>query len=378
MFTAVNTSTETLERLDPADARAFHHVPGLDGVRGVAVLLVIVFHYGALWQNVRTGGLLPGGYIGVDVFFVLSGFLITSLLVGEQAKVGKVSLPRFYARRALRLFPALAFILVAHVVFTMWTRDSLVEEAKQVAAVVFYVSNLAQTYFLRSMAHGSLSFTWSLAIEEQFYLLWPALLLFGVLRFARTRAMVLTLIGGAALLSAAIRFVLWVGMHAYAASYFRPDARADGLLIGAFCAFAWRWGLVPRRYLNEAALAAAALILGVALLAGRPDHGMFQGGFTAVSVAVGVIILAVAENKTVLLPLLEWAPLRLVGKLSYGLYLWHVLGLRIARHAFDGSGRLPLTLIGLAITVVAVTVSWNVVEQPFLRLKTRVASPVAH
>ncbi len=371
------TRVAALEQLDPDNARTFHHVPGLDGVRAIAVLLVIGFHYGSLWGRERPGGLLPGGFLGVDIFFVLSGFLITSLLVGEKAKVGRVNLPKFYARRALRLFPALAFILVAHFLYTLWIGDSVASEVKRILAVVFYVSNFAQTYFLPEMLKSGLSFTWSLAIEEQFYLVWPAVLIFGILRYCKSRNAVLGVIGAAVIASALLRFVVWNWGGEYPEAYMRPDCRADGLLIGAFCAFVWRWGLVPRRFLNEAALFCTAALVATAL-AVENGPGMFNYGFFLVSVATGVIILAVAENKTILLPILEWAPLRTVGKVSYGLYLWHVLGLRIADHAFPSLTRVPLALVGLVIMTVAVTVSWHLVEQPFLRLKSRVASPVSH
>jgi peptidoglycan/LPS O-acetylase OafA/YrhL len=373
----VATRVEALERLDPDNARAFHHVPGLDGLRAVAVLLVIGLHYGSLWDHERNGGLLPGGFLGVDIFFVLSGFLITSLLVGEKAKTGGVSLPKFYARRALRLFPALAFILVVHFLYTLWIGASITSEVKQILSVVFYVSNFAQSYFLPEMLKSGLSFTWSLAIEEQFYLLWPAVLVFGVLRYCKSRRAVLSVIGAAIIASALIRFVVWNWGGEYPEAYMRPDCRADGLLIGAFCAFAWRWGLVPRRYLKQAAmLCAAGLVATAVFVVSGP--AMFNYGFLLVSLATGVIILAIAENNTNLLPILEWAPLRSIGKVSYGLYLWHVLSLRIVHHALPDASRVPLALMALALMSVAVTVSWRFVEQPFLRLKSRVASPVSH
>src|SRR5690349_16378596 len=117
MRTLTSRRQRTVARLidlDPEDARRFHHVPGLDGIRGVAVLLVVGLHFGSLWANLRRGGLVPGGYAGVDIFFVLSGFLITTLLVGEKSVTGGVGFRKFYARRALRLLPALYVLLAAH------------------------------------------------------------------------------------------------------------------------------------------------------------------------------------------------------------------------------------------------------------------------
>jgi peptidoglycan/LPS O-acetylase OafA/YrhL len=373
------TGTVSLAELDAQDARPFKHVPGLDGLRALAVILVIVFHYGSIWSKHDDGGIFPGGFIGVDVFFVLSGFLITSLLVGERAKTGRVSFARFYARRSARLIPALVLLLIG---FGLWTHHQGAKWSalvKPSAAALLYVSNLAQVYFLKSMLHTGLSFTWSLAIEEQFYLVWPALLVFGVLRFAKTRHAVLISIGAGALVSALIRLYIWNWGSAYPAAYMRLDARADGLLLGALCAFLWRWRMVPTRWLNEAALVSLVALIGVTFLWPRESGGMFQGGFTLVSLAVAVILLAIAENVFQLIPLFETSVMRAIGRVSYGLYLWHGLCLRIAADQLQGRGKFVVAIGGLALTGVIVTISWYAVEQPFLRLKDRLfASPVAH
>ena len=369
--------------LDADDARSFRHLPGLDGLRAVAVLLVVLFHYGHLWETrgadgVTDAGVFPGGLIGVDVFFVLSGFLITSILVAERAKTGRVSFVRFYARRAARLLPALVLLLIG---FSLWAHHEGARWSviwKPVAATFFYVSNLAQVYFLKSMIFSGLNFTWSLAIEEQFYLVWPALLVYGVLRFAKTRNAVVITILGIAAFSAFIRFYEWNWGAGYPAVYMRLDARADGLLIGAACAFLWRWRMVPTKWLNEAALVSLVGLTAFTFLWNSTSGGLFQGGFTLVSLAVGVIILALAENKFQLLPAFEWGPMRAVGRVSYGVYLWHGLALRIAATELADRGEFIIGAAGLALTATVVTLSWFLVEQPFLRLKDRYfASPVA-
>ncbi len=350
--------------------REFHHVPGLDGVRGVAVLLVVLFHYGKLWR-VDTGGLLPAGFIGVDIFFVLSGFLITSLLLNERAARDDVSLRRFYVRRGLRLAPALVVLLAAHFVYASVKHFALDEEIKQIASVVAYVSNFAQSYWLPKMVSSGLSFTWSLAIEEQFYLLWPAVLLFGILRFCKTRISILVVIFGLAGLSALIRIYLWHFGSGFPAAYMRPDARADGLLIGAACAFLWRWRWVPLKWINEVAIVAFVGMIGTALVIPSQSTIMFWGGFTVISVAAAIVVLATADDAWVFQPLMEAPWLRLLGKVSYGLYLWHALSLRIAFSLFQGKGALFIAVAGLVITAMTTTASWFLVEQPFLRLKDR-------
>lgn len=367
-----------LADLDGGDARRFRHVAGLDGLRGIAVLLVVGLHYGSLWKGREGAGYLPGGFVGVDVFFVLSGFLITSLLVSEKATAGRVNLRNFYARRGLRLLPALYVVLAAHAVFTLGTgAETLKSELKQVLSVVAYLSNFAQIYFDKSMIHSGIGNTWSLAIEEQFYLVWPALLLFGVLRYAKSRQTVLVVIFGGAVLSAVIRLVVWNWAGHYPAAYMRPDCRADGLLLGAFCAFLWRWQMVPRRGLNVASTLCAVFLLAFSLIVKDSDW-MFNYGFFVVSAATAVIVLALAENVSGLKAMYEWAPLRLIGRVSYGLYLWHVLALRIVSHFLHTKQPVVLALEGLVLTAIAVGLSWQLVEQPFLRLKAKVASPVAH
>ena len=381
-YAVVVTQTLGLEALDADGARRFHHVPGLDGIRAIAVLLVIGLHYGSLWRSpARPAGPIPGGYAGVDIFFVLSGFLITTLLVGEKANTGGVGFKKFYARRALRLLPALYTVLIAFLLYTVSTGGSLQEAAKEVASVVLYVSNFAQVYKLPKMIGSGIGMTWSLAIEEQFYLVWPALLVLGVLRFAKSRPAVLGTIGAGIVVSALVRAVIWHGGTGYPAAYMRPDARADGLLIGALCAFLWRWDMVPTRWLSHAAVVSAAFLAFVALFLKAntsDDDFVFVAGFTLISLASGIVVLAVVLNRGPLVRPLEWAPLRMIGRVSYGLYLWQILALKIAAHALGKNDRVVLALAGLAIMTVAVTASWLLVEQPFLRLKRRVASPVPH
>jgi peptidoglycan/LPS O-acetylase OafA/YrhL len=372
-------TTIGIERLDEPGAKQFHHVPGLDGIRAVAVLLVAGLHFGSQWRDIRADGLLPGGYVGVDIFFVLSGFLITTLLVGEKAKTNGVSFRNFYARRALRLLPALYTLLIAFTVYTIWIGAPLGDELKEVVAVVFYVANFAQVYKLPHMINSGIGLTWSLAIEEQFYLVWPALLVLGVLRFARTRNAVLLTIAGGALASALIRIYIWNWGSGYPAAYMRPDARADGLLIGALCAFLWRWDLVPTRWLSHAAVISAGFLAFIAVFV-KADDFVFDGGFTLISLASGVLILAIVLNVSPLVRPMEWAPMRAIGKVSYGVYLWHGLALRIAEHGLrpHTHNRLVIEIAGAVIAAVAVSASWFLIEQPFLRLKRRVASPVSH
>jgi peptidoglycan/LPS O-acetylase OafA/YrhL len=360
-------------RLDGDDARPFRHLPALDGVRAIAIGFVVLLHYSSPWRH-GASGIFRGGFIGVDVFFVLSGFLITSLLVNERARRGSASLGAFYARRALRLLPALLVLLAAHAVFIWSTTGEMATEVKSIFAVVFYVSNILQANGYEKLTNSGLTFTWSLSIEEQFYLVWPAVLLFVALRYASTRRALLGALVVAALASAALRMVSWFVVGSYNAAYFRTDGRVDGLLIGATAAFLWRWRMVPLKYLNVAASASLVVLVVAACFAAKPNNFMFSIGFTGVSVAAALIILAIAEGQWSLSPLFASAPMRVIGRVSYGIYLWHGLSLRLALKWIElDYGRTGLVSLGLLITAITVTASWYLVEQPALRVKARFA-----
>ena len=370
---ATETSPPRLARLDPSGVRRLGHVTALDGVRGLAVLLVTGLHAG-LAIRPRNGGLLPGGFIGVDIFFVLSGFLITSLLVSERAATGRVAMSRFYARRGLRLLPALLVLLAAHVLYALWTDISLRLEAKSILAIVFYVSNWAQADGPR--VPGGIVHTWTLSIEEQFYLIWPFALLL-LVRYVPSRNAMLAIVAGGALASAAVRVWIWVYGSGYPAAYMRTDARADGLLIGVGLALMWRWQLFPRRGLSAAASVCLVGLLGVAVFWDSSSPGMFYGGYTVVSLAAAVVILAVVEGSWRWKSVFETKQMVAVGRVSYGLYLWQGLCLHAAAAQLDDQPRVVVAAAGVALAAAATYLSWRYVEQPFLRIKDRrVASRV--
>ncbi|MEY2468808.1 MAG: hypothetical protein QOF21_1506, partial [Actinomycetota bacterium] len=363
-----------LNGLDTAELGAFRHVPALDGLRGLAVCLVLAFHFTAIF-NPERGGFFPGGFIGVDIFFVLSGFLITSLLIGEQSKRGTVSFRNFYMRRALRLLPALGLFLVLELLYAQWVHLPVGDNLKAVFSVVFYFSNWAQTYWdTVPFRNGGLALTWSLSIEEQFYLVWPALLLFGILRYARSRNMVLAVLALGVLASAAIRIYLWRWGSGYPAAYMRTDARMDGLLLGALCSFAWRWKLVPNgRWLRVAGMAGFALLAGVALFWPEGSAGMYNGGYTIVSLAAATVLLALLHGGSQLDRIFNFAPLRGAGRISYGLYLFGAVAARVAFREFSDNGKFIVFATGLAMTFAISIASWHFLERPIMQLRKKVA-----
>ena len=332
------------------------HVPGLDGVRGLAVLLVMAGH--ADIPGFEAGG----GYTGVTMFFVLSGFLITTILLGEYDRAGSVDIARFYLRRGLRLLPALVVYVVVISALTFGTKPDVIEDA---AASLFYVAN-----WIRAAGERMeyLDHIWSLSIEEQFYLVWPVALVL-LLTVARRRLLVLAggLLGLAALVVVE-RIALWTGPESVSRLYFSTDTRADGLLVGCALALIWSTG---RLQITSWLMVPAGLAL-ILLPSIRPEASFLMLGVTTLAVIATAIVIAGLVTRPH-----EWSPfaarpLVFVGRISYGLYLWHFAFML----AFYG----PLSLVvpayiripilfagsfGLAIA------SYYIVERPFLRLKDR-------
>jgi peptidoglycan/LPS O-acetylase OafA/YrhL len=269
--------------------------PSFDGIRGIAVLAVIGTHFNA-------PGIVNGGLVGVTLFFVLSGYLITSLLLTELASSGEVNLTSFYRRRMARLFPALALLLVAVGVI-------LVMEGRTVVAIVsvttsaLYVSNFAVA---NGIVLGPLEHTWSLAIEEQFYLLWPVILIAGI---RRPRILIAALVIGIAT-SAELRLGPVTDIGRFWWVYHSTVTRADALLVGCLLA------LVPFRPAQLTTVVSLACLVALVVLP------IDQPTFTTLlllpaAIASGLLIVSRPR-------LLGVAPLVAVGRISYGLYLWHV------------------------------------------------------
>ena len=295
--------------------------PGLDGLRGVAILLVMYLHF-------ESEPLLPGGFLGVNMFFVLSGFLITTLLLEEWRDTGRISLRRFYARRALRLLPvAFTFFAVYLLVVVAFGHTAFIdlritEAAIPLLAAVLYVFNWVAYAGLSGPTNGHL---WSLAVEEQFYVVWPGILLLLLsLGVGRRRLLALTL--GVALACAALPLLLGGGWARY---YFGSDFQAHGPLLGAGVAMLFHWAVIrPDRIRSRAYSAAAALAaLVLAFLVTRGHGGttgMLHYGIQLGSLSSAVILVwALFAERGVAWWAITHPVLRYVGRRSYALYLWH-------------------------------------------------------
>ncbi|MBD8078288.1 acyltransferase family protein [Cellulosimicrobium arenosum] len=355
------------------DPRDNARIAGLDGLRSLAVLAVVVHH---AWP-----GVLPGGFLGVDVFFVVSGFLITTLLLREMGRDRRIRLPEFWRRRARRLLPALAVVVVVSVVAARFVEpDLLVGAGWQVlGASTFSYNWLAvaggSSYFDQTAPHLLTPF-WSLAIEEQFYLAWPVLLVALVVLVPTWRARLLVVLG-AAVTSAVAMAVRYQPGEDPTRVYYGTDTHVVGLLLGVAGAFWWfgrRTGEpLPRALRSGTAPVAALAALAVLMLVLQPDDPVvYRGGIVLGSALALVAVLGCTVGRdSGCVRMLDTRPARWVGARSYGIYLWHwpVL-LVVAAGLAPGSGRAAgwaVPLVAVAATVALAAASYRWVETPVRR-----------
>ena len=349
----------------------FTYIPELDGLRGISILLVFIHH---VYFTV-----LPGGFLGVDIFFVLSGFLITSLLLREWDQFGSINLKLFYIRRALRLMPALITLVLILGAYAFIFLDHLTaaKTYQGIWLTLSYVSNWIYAFGLRS-ADNPLGITWSLAIEEQFYLLWPFILSLALLskRFTHTRFV--TILGLSTVLVAFNRSLILEGNASIGRVYYPFDTRADALLIGCMIAFVMAHPTIPgqkvfRVLIRFLAVPATVFLLYMAVFADWTYLLLFHGWmFTLIDVSAGIILtLVLVYPPRGLNLLLSFGPLVWVGRVSYGLYLWHwpVRWFVYHQQALPRTAGEVITAIVLSFGFTAL--SYYVVELAFLRWKTR-------
>ncbi len=353
------------------------YLPGLDGVRALAILGVLLYHADLDW--------IPGGFLGVDVFFVLSGFLITSLLLEEFDRSGRIDFGRFYLGRARRLLPALVLmLLVVAAVVALFFRDAAASLRADIVASVFYVNNWwyvlnDASYFEFIGRPPLLKHLWSLAVEEQFYLVWP-LLAFLAMRVAQRRGVRLLAIGLALLSTAWMTFLsVRNGFPDYADPsrvYFGTDAHAMGLLIGAALATAWRPGRlradipgIARSLITATGLAALVVVVGFFVLVGEFTPWMYQrGGFLLLALVVALLIAMATHPASPLGGWMGTQPWRYLGQRSYGLYLWHWPIFMLTRPTLDVPiDGIPLLVVRLGLTVGIAELSYRYVEMPIRR-----------
>ena len=356
-------------------SRRLPHLPALDGLRALAVVLVVAYHLDLGWAR--------GGFIGVDIFFVISGFLITRLLLDERATTGRIALGAFWTRRFKRLVPALVVMIAATLLATR--RWGLPEQWNSVRldaiAGLAYVANWRfvfdqQSYFEAALGPSPLLHTWSLAVEEQWYLLWP-LAMVGLVMLARNHrrgaGLAATVVVAASVVSAGLMAFTFEPVDPSRA-YFGTDTRAQHLLIGA--ALAWLVEIFPdlvraceRRSLRLPFTASLIVLVALAATIDDTSAWLYRGGLFAISIVAAVAVLGTTSARPE--AALAWMgsrPMVWIGRRSYGIYLWHWPVIVFVGSAFDiGLSGTPLIATQVALTVVLAELSFRFVETPARR-----------
>lgn len=356
------------------------HRPALDGVRGVSIL-VVLFEHGYLFLYGR------GGFLGVDIFFVLSGMLITALLAQEWQETSSISFKKFYARRALRLLPALFALVIFTSIQTLLfpPETGILPVFKHLLAVLFYLANWVEGN--RVIGH-----TWSLSIEEQFYIVWP-LLFFLLLRLRLSpRQILLVLFAGTALVvvhRARLFYSRYGGISPQFdfRLYTGTDTRCDSLLVGCMAGVLLAWQMLPgsASFLKSLRVIVfiSCAVMGLSIIF-VPIYWsyLYYGGFTLIAIAIAsIIVFLMLSPGSLISKVFQWPLLTWFGRLSYSLYLWHVtvyflcwkLIKPIPVRSYTLGLFIPLA-IKFAASVVAACASYYLIEQPFLRLKQRFTS----
>jgi peptidoglycan/LPS O-acetylase OafA/YrhL len=364
-------------------------------LRALAVIAVLLYHADLAW--------IPGGFLGVEVFFVISGYLITALLLAEWRQRGRIDLKTFWLRRARRLLPALYVLLVATLAFAVvFLPGEIAGLRGDVLAALGYVTNWylifgQESYFEAVGRPSLLQHLWSLAVEEQFYLIWPPILALGLCigatRLRRRRVLTVVIFGAVA--SAMAMALLYVPGVDPSRIYYGTDTRATGLLCGAALAFLWspgekyrpsearhhrlglpgrsrfrrRWGWTAPLLLDIVGFAALGALVWFCVNLGEFQPFLYSGGFALVGIATTATIMAVVHPHSVIgSRFLGSAPLRWVGVRSYGIYLWHWPVFMVTRPELDVPiDGLPLLALRLTATVVLADLSYRYIETPIRR-----------
>jgi peptidoglycan/LPS O-acetylase OafA/YrhL len=354
-------------------------VRGLDGLRAVAVVAVLLYH-----ADLHS---VPGGFLGVDIFFVLSGYLITCLLLREWDAAGTLGFARFYLARARRLLPGLIALLVGTAAAVLiFAPDAVSNLRRSLFPSAFYFSNWSAiyshtSYFEQTGRPPLLLHLWSLAVEEQYYLVWPVVVLLLLRRYRGDagRRVIRKLAIWGALLSAAWMAYLSI-RHSFpvpndpSRAYYGSDTHASGLLLGSALACAWQMGSLPRLVRFErtifdlTGLAALGGLIWACHVTSEFSPYLYRGGFLLFSFMAVIVIGVIAHPDCRLGAALSVQPFRWIGERSYGIYLWHWPIFQLTRPELDiGLTGTPNLLLRLAITGVVAELSWRFIEMPVRR-----------
>ena len=348
------------------------YLPGLDGVRAIAVAAVVIYHLGAPF--------MPGGLLGVGVFFTLSGFLITTILLTTWDRRGNLDLKTFWLRRARRLLPAVILVLLVVIIATAIVDPAaLLKRSQEAVAALFYVANWTTiaagvSYFDRFGGPGPLDHLWSLSVEEQFYLLWPLLLLALLTYFRGKLGKVALVTLGLATLSFALMWFLAAPGFDNTRAYEGTDTRAGGLLIGAAMAMIWRPSQLVKRIppsgrmiVNGIGIVSLAVIVAMFVFTDQYSMSLYHGGILVLSIATALLVAVAVHPAASFGRWLGVLPMRWIGERSYGIYLWHLPVIAFTPAEFLAEQPIVRAVLQAAVTVGIAAMSWRFVEDPIRR-----------
>lgn len=345
------------------------YMVGLDSLRGLAILGVILYHINFNW--------MPGGFLGVTVFFVLSGYLITDILVMEWKKNKRIDFKNFWLRRARRLLPGMLVMLVITLAWITIFHSSLLEEMRgDSLAALFYVSNWwyiyhKLSYFDNFSQLSPLNHFWSLAVEEQFYVIWPFIISLGLYYIKKTSRMIVLICLGA-VASAVAMAILYEPGADVSRIYYGTDTRSFSLLIGAVLAFVWpsnrlAHNIIPkaRFILDVVGGIALIIILGMFWKTNQYDPFLYNGGMVLLSLVTALLVANLAHPTSRITRLLRFRPLRWIGIRSYGIYLWHypILTLTTPK-VHSGDFSLIRSVLQFLFIMLIAQISWKFIENP--------------
>ncbi|MBS9366139.1 acetyltransferase [Listeria welshimeri] len=345
------------------------YVPSIDGLRALAVIAVIAYHLNFSWAK--------GGFIGVDIFFVLSGYLITNILLTQWEKNQTLQLKQFWLRRFRRLIPAAYVMIVVVVIFSVLFHSEILKNLRGDAiASFFYVSNWwfifhNVSYFDSFGMPSPLKNLWSLAIEEQFYLIWPVFLLV-FLRWVKNPKLLLKIVIGLGLLSAIWMTILYVPGTDPSRVYYGTDTRLFDLLSGCALAFVWPFNRlspnIPKRSkaaLNIAGTISILFFFLITALVSEYQPFLYRGGLLFVAIMGVVMIATIAHPASYLSKIFSFKPLRWIGTRSYGIYLWHYPIITLTTPVLEiGQPSIWRSILQVAATFIIAELSFRYIETP--------------
>ncbi|EGQ3403519.1 acetyltransferase [Staphylococcus pseudintermedius] len=345
------------------------YMPGLDGVRAVAVIAIIIYHLNPQW--------LSGGFLGVDTFFVISGYLITSLLLIEYHNTGKIELMSFWLRRVKRLIPAVLFLVMGVIVLSLIFMPTEIQKVRADSiAAIFYVSNwwyiMQNVDYFEQFAVQPLKHLWSLAIEEQFYLVFPIVLL-SLLSFIRRLKSIRIIFLILLVISMIAMMVLYVPNENVARVYFGTDTRIQTLLMGVLLALVWppfqlkaKVNRQMRTMIDTAGVVGLAILFICFKFVSETNSILYYGGFFLISTVTLLVIASSVHPSGYFAKFLGNKVFTFIGSRSYSLYLWHYPIIVLIHHQFV-QGQIPplVYVVEILLMVLMAEFSYKFIEQPF-------------